>query len=148
MPVKTTVRIIPVTLPSLRSRGLLYLFYRLRLPHRRRAPYLVGISGWYALTSCGDSSSPQHAGACRGPLLRGFAMTIEYNQPSCRKAGGLLLGFDHSSVSHPQPQPPSPPFWSVTLGGKNSSVGKSRRENISHGLSVEFSQRFSGIQKS
>ena len=30
-----------------------------RLPHRRRTPYSVGISGWYTLTSCGGSSSPQ-----------------------------------------------------------------------------------------
>lgn len=41
----------------------------------------------------------------------------------------------------------SPPI-SVTFGGKNSSVGKSSRLNISHGLSDEVVHSFSGMQKS
>ena len=34
---------------------------------RPHAPYSVGISGWYALTSCGGSSFPHHAGRVGDP---------------------------------------------------------------------------------
>ena len=65
----------------------------------------------------------------------GFIIDVRYSDQFC-------------SLLHPQPQPSPLPFCSVTLGGKNSSVGKSSRENISHGLSVLLSQRLSGMQKS
>ena len=55
-----------------------------------------------------------------------------------------------STVAHPPHEQAdvSSPVKSHTLGGKNSFVGKSSRENISQGLSDDDTQDFSGIQYS
>ena len=121
-------------------------------PVQKPVPTFTTEAEWIALDAenLGAFTVAKNEGEPREAVIR--IAYLEQVEEVTVKQEGFIIDVRYSdqfcSLLHPQPQPSPLPFCSVTLGGKNSSVGKSSRENISHGLSVLLSQRLSGMQKS